>query len=131
MIDLNTGFLILGLAAGMAVLVHALVPYVGKATLIAWIVLQVGVWGWMFNGTDEIYRNTAIVTLMPSALVILMIGLPFEITRRRRISRVGMETRKSGGFACPHCGCIYDREREQSRCPDCGGAVDGAPGVLG
>jgi len=131
MIDLNTGFMALGMAAVIAVLVHLLIPYVGRASFLGWVFLQALLLGWMFTGTDEIYRNTLIVVLMPSALVILVIGIPFELQRRRRMRRIGLETRKSGGFACPHCGCIYDRAREQDRCPDCGGAVDGAPGVLG
>ena len=131
MIDPLIAIAILAVAALLGGVMHLLIPYLGKATLVAWVLLEIGLWGWFLAKGGTIFSYTTIATAAPAALLILLIGLPFEYRRRRDIRARGREVLKSGGFACPHCGCIYDRELEDDRCPDCGGAVDGAPGVLG
>ena len=131
MIDPSFALLVLGISAILGGVIHVLVPYIGKATLIGWVVLQIGLLGWFLNEGGTILGYTIITTAAPTALVMLLIGIPFEYRRRRVMRSRGREMVKSGGFACPHCGCIYDRGREDDRCPDCGGAVDGSPGMLG
>lgn len=132
MIDpmLSVGILIAALLLGA--ICHGLVPYAGRASLLGWIVLEVGLWTWfLIFDPGVIFKYTLIATAIPAVLVMLLLGLPIEQARRKRIRRTGEAIRSEGGFACPHCGCAYDREREDDRCPDCGGAVDGAPGILG
>ena len=131
MIDpwLAIGILVLALILGG--IMHMIVPYAGRATFFAWCLLQLGLWTWYLAMGGTIYSYTVIATAVPAALLILLLGLPLELRRRRKIRTEGSERLKSGGFACEFCGCIYDRRREDDRCPDCGGAVGGAPGVLG
>ena len=131
MINFSTALLLLLIGAVMGILCHIFIRYLGRSTLLAWLLVQAGIAGWYlwFGGT--IFGQTALATAVPTAFLILVLGMPFELTRRRRMHKTGREVLQSGGFACPHCGCIYDRDRERGRCPDCGGACDGAPGVLG
>lgn len=132
MIDpiLAAGILMAALLLGL--LLHGFVGYAGRAALLGWVLLEAGLWGWYLAfDPGVIYRYTVLTTAIPAALLLLLVGLPFEVTRRRRIRSAGERIRSEGGFACPHCGCVYDRELEDDRCPDCGGAVDGAPGILG
>ncbi len=132
MIDpfLGAGILVASIivAAGF----HSLIGYAGRAAFIGWLFLEVALWSWYLAfDPGVIYRYTVLATAVPAALLILLVGLPFERARRIRIRAIGEEVLREGGFACPHCGCLYDREREDDRCPDCGGAVDGGPGILG
>ena len=131
MINFSTALLLLLIGAATGLLCHSVIRYLGRATLIAWLLVEAGVAGWYlwFGGT--IFGQTALAAAVPTAFLILILGMPFELARRRQMRNTGREVVASGGFACPHCGCKYDREREQCRCPDCGGACDGAPGVLG
>lgn len=131
MIDLGISVLLLFIGVVVGGVMHLCVRYLGRATFFAWVLVELGVLGWYlwFGGT--IFGQTALATAFPIALVILLVGIPFELTRRARMRRDGRESIAHGGFACPHCGCAYDRELERGRCPDCGGAWDGAPGVLG
>ena len=131
MIDFPTAFLLLLIGAVIGLLCHGVIRYLGRATLTAWLLVEAGIAGWYLWVGGTIFGQTALATAVPTAFLILIIGMPFERARRRRMRDSGREIVESGGFACPHCGCIYDREREQGRCPDCGGACDGAPGVLG
>ena len=132
MIDLTLSLGILLGALALGAVCHALVGYAGRACLLGWIILEVGLWTWfLIFDPGVIFKYTLIATAIPAALLMLLLGLPFEQSRRRRIRRDGAAIRREGGFACPHCGCVYDRELEDDRCPDCGGAVDGAPGILG
>ena len=131
MIDPWIALILLGIAALVGLVVHLKVRYLGRATLIAWVLVELGVLGWYLAFGETIFGYTAITSAMPIALIILAIGFPFEIARRARMRRAGRGVTLEGGFACPHCGCLYDRELERGRCPDCGGAWDGAPGVLG
>jgi hypothetical protein len=132
MIDpmLSIGILVAALAVGAVC--HALVAYAGRASLLGWIILEIALWAWfLIFDPGVIFKYTLIATAIPAVLLMLLLGLPFEQVRRKRIRRIGAAVRREGGFACPHCGLVYDREREDDRCPDCGGAVDGAPGMLG
>ena len=131
MIDVTTAVLLLGIGAGVGLLCHSVIRYLGRATLVAWFIVECSIAGWYlwFGGT--IFGYTALATVFPIAFLILVLGIPFELTRRRQMRGAGRKLVEAGGFACPHCGCVYDRERERERCPDCGGACNGAPGVLG
>ena len=132
MIDPILGVGILVAAVVVGVVFHCLIRYAGRATFMGWILMEVVLWAcYLIFELGVIFRYTLIATAFPAALLILLVGLPFEYTRRRRIRAAGAAIRLEGGFACPHCGYIYDREREDDRCPDCGGAVDGRPGILG
>lgn len=131
MIDPVLAFCILVGSLFFGTAVHAVLPYAGRAALLAWIVIEglLGAW-YAWNG-GQIFLYTWLVTAIPVGLLLLLIGLPFESIRRRRMRAFGETLRREGKFACPHCGLAYDREAEDDRCPDCGGAVDGAPGILG
>jgi hypothetical protein len=126
---LALGILLAALALGICV--HAIFPYAGRAALLAWIMLEATLACWYSWRGDEIFLYTWLATAIPAGLLLLVIGLPFESIRRKRMRAFGAALRREGGFACPHCGLAYDREQEDARCPDCGGAADGAPGVLG
>ena len=131
MIDpwLAGGILLSALILG--VLVHLVVPYAGRAALLGWFILVVALGVWNYFWGNEIFQYTWIASIIPIGLLMLLVGLPIEAARRRHIRQQGEFLRAEGVFACPHCGCAYDRAREDDRCPDCGGAADGAPGVLG
>ena len=131
MIDLETAGLLLVIGAVVGTLMHLWIHYLGRATLVAWLLVECGVLGWYFWYGETIFGYTTLATAFPIALLILVIGIPFEVGRRQKMRHQGRQVMAAGGFACPHCGCDYDRERERGRCPDCGGAWDGAPGVLG
>lgn len=120
------------LLAGLVIgtLVHSLYPYAGRAALLTWILMEIGLFGWYFWQGGTIFFYTVVVTALPLGVLLLVLGLPFEVVRRKRMKARGDAIRSAGGFACPHCGYQYDREKEDNRCPDCGGAADGAPGVL-
>ena len=121
---------IVSIVIGLAM--HVIFRYIGRASLLAWILVQmIFTAAYLFGVGNQIFGYTVIICATPSALLILLSGLPFEYRRRRRMSLSGERLISHGGFACPHCGCAYDRESERGRCPDCGGAFDGGPGVLG
>ena len=130
MIDpyLAVGILIVALVLGT--LVHIIYPYAGRAALLTWIVIEITLAAWYFWQGGQIFLYTVLATAIPTGLLLLLLGLPFESIRRKRMKIRGAEIRKAGGFACPHCGLPYDRVREDNRCPDCGGAADGAPGII-
>lgn len=126
-------YLALGILLGalfLGTLMHAIYPYAGRAALLAWIILEVALMAWYFWQGGEIFLYTVLASAIPAGLLLLLLGLPFESIRRKRMKARGEAVRLAGGFACPHCGLQYDRMREDNRCPDCGGAADGAPGVL-
>ena len=131
MIDPWTALILLGAAAVVGTLVHLRIRYLGRATLLAWLLVELGALGWYLAFGGTIFGYTALTTAMPIAMLILAIGFPFELTRRSRMRRNRSQPPGKDGFTCPHCGCVYDKELERGRCPDCGGAWDGAPGVLG
>ena len=131
MIDpvLAVGILFSALLLGL--FVHLLIPYAGRAAVVAWLILMLLLGAWTLWWGDTIFQYTWLVTMIPAGLLLLLLGLPFEIVRRRHTRQQGDLLRAEGVFACPHCGFAYDRAREDDRCPDCGGAAEGAPGVLG
>ena len=132
MIDPTLALVILFVSIVVGLVMHALIRYVGRSTLIAWLLVQAIFTGAYLSGVgNQIFGYTLLICATPSLLVILLSGLPIEYRRRRSMIASGREVIANGGFACPHCGCAYDRETEQGRCPDCGGAFDGGPGVLG
>ena len=131
MIDFSTAALLLAIGAVVGLLSHSAIRYLGRATLIAWLLVEASIAGWYlwFGGT--IFGQTALAAAIPTAFIILILGMPFELIRRKHVRGKGRQLIETGGFACPHCGYIYDQERERGRCPDCGGACNGAPGGLG
>tara|TARA_B100001059_G_scaffold192456_1_gene195964 strand:+ start:1205 stop:1603 length:399 start_codon:yes stop_codon:yes gene_type:complete len=132
MVDPTLALLILTVSLVVGLGLHSLIRYIGRSTVIAWLLVQVAFTGAYLSGIgDQIFGYTVLICASPSVLVILLAGLPFEYRRRRSMSISGRRLIAEGGFACPHCGCAYDREIELGRCPDCGGAFDGGPGVLG
>ena len=132
MVDPTLALLILAVSVAVGLMMHALIRYIGRSTVIAWLLVQAVFTGAYLSGVgDQIFGYTVLICTTPSILVILLSGLPFEYRRRHVMSVSGQRLIAQGGFACPHCGCAYDREVELGRCPDCGGAFDGGPGVLG
>ena len=132
MIDPTLALVILLVSIVVGLVMHALIRYVGRSTLLAWLLVQTIFIGAYLSGVgNQIFGYTLLICATPSLLVILLSGLPIEHRRRRSMIASGREVIANGGFACPHCGCAYDREAERGRCPNCGGAFDGGPGVLG
>ena len=131
MIDLILSLYILISTVVLSAFFNWLFKHVGRAALVSWVLIQCCLGAWYIYAPDPTLFRTWITALAPSAFLALVVGLPWEVARRRAIRRAGDAKRTSGEFACPHCGLSYDREREEDRCPDCGGAVDGAPGILG
>ena len=132
MIDPTLALVILLVSIVVGLVMHALIRYVGRSTLLAWLLVQtVFTVAYLFGVGNQIFGYTLLICATPSLLVILLSGLPIEYRRRRSMIASGRKVIANGGFACPHCGCAYDRVAERGRCPDCGGAFDGGPGVLG
>lgn len=131
MIDPVVAIGIIVFTAVLGVFMHMVIPYAGRAAFLGWLLLMLvlAIWNHLWGGT--IFQYTWLATAIPCGLLLLLIGLPFESIRRRNMRREGALLRAAGVFACPHCGKAYDRAREDDRCPDCGGAAEGAPGVLG
>ncbi len=115
MIDPILAIGILVSAMFLGILVHLLIPYAGRAALMAWSILMVvlGVYDYLWGG--KIFLYTWLAMAIPSGLLLLLIGLPFEVVRRRQILKEGELLRAHGVFACPHCGFAYDRAREDDR----------------
>ena len=132
MVDIQLALLIFVVSIVVGVVMHVLMRYIGRSTVVAWILVQAIFVGLYLSGVgNQIFGYTVIICTVPSAFLILVSGIPFEFQRRRSMIASGRKLIAEGGFACPHCGCAYDRETELGRCPDCGGACEGGPGVLG
>ena len=83
MVDPTLALLILAVSVAVGLMMHALIRYIGRSTVIAWLLVQAVFTGAYLSGVgDQIFGYTVLICTTPSILVILLSGLPFEYRRR-------------------------------------------------
>ena len=84
MVDPTLSLLILFVSVVVGLVMHALIRYIGRSTVIAWLLVQAVFAGAYLSGVgDQIFGYTLLVCTTPSILVILLSGLRPGKDRRR------------------------------------------------